>query len=360
MTSGLLSVRHVSDKSVDSFFFSRLRLGSRERRHSGPARHPKLPPLGQAQITGLKAKPNAKSLRTVSRKVFKIIGAITHSIEVNAPLDAVYNQWTRFEDFPRFMEGVDEVRQDGPNRIFWKANIGGKEKRWEAEITEQIPNTKIAWRSVDGALNVGAVTFEQLDALQTRITLSMEYEPEGFIERAGDALGIPLSQVADDLNRFREFMENGRETVVTTDRIEPVETPPSTEPAMKEGDTWSVEQSTEREAISRDREIPPAAVITEAIASGMGGASGHPLAGEEPHHKHGTIIADTPQPMAMEGSSVEENTEVDPGTMRSVAPTHEQIGSRAYELYLERGKRPGYEREDWLAAERELSEKSET
>jgi len=269
------------------------------------------------------------------------MGAITHSINVNAPLNEVYNQWTRFEEFPRFMDGVDEVRRESPNRLFWKAKIGGKEKKWEAEITEQIPNAKIAWRSVDGALNVGAVTFEQLDALQTRVTLSMEYEPEGFIEQAGDALGIPSGQVSDDLNRFREFMESGREAVVTTDRIKPVETPPSTEPAMKERDTWSVEQSTEREAMSRDREIPPAAVITEAIASGMGGPSGHPLAGEgdEPHHKHGTIIADTPQPMAMEGSSVEENTEIDPGTVRSVAPTHEQIARRAYELYLERGKR---------------------
>ena len=287
------------------------------------------------------------------------MGAITHSIEINAPLNEVYNQWTRFEEFPRFMGGVDEVRPEGPNRLFWKAKIGGKEKQWEAEITEQIPNAKIAWRSVDGALNVGAVTFEQLDALQTRITLSMEYEPEGLIEQAGDALGIPLGQVAEDLKRFREFMESGREAVVTTDRIAPVETPPSTEPAMKEGDTWSVEQSTECEAIFRDRKIAPAAVITEAIASGMGGAGGHPVAGEgdEPHHKHGTIIADTPQPMAMEGSSVEENTEIDPGTVRSVAPTHEQIARRAYELYLERGERPGYEREDWLAAERELSEK---
>ena len=83
------------------------------------------------------------------------MAAITHSVEVNAPLNEVYNQWTRFEDFPRFMEGVEEVRRDGPNRLFWKAKIGGKEKQWEAEITEQIPNSKIIWRSVDGALNMG-------------------------------------------------------------------------------------------------------------------------------------------------------------------------------------------------------------
>src|ERR1700741_2270613 len=98
------------------------------------------------------------------------MGAITHSIEVNAQLQTVYNQWTRFEEFPRFIEGLDEVRQDGPNRLFWKAEIGGKEKEWEAEITEQVPNT-------EGASNRGTVTFEELDISQTRITLTMEYEP---------------------------------------------------------------------------------------------------------------------------------------------------------------------------------------
>jgi polyketide cyclase/dehydrase/lipid transport protein/DUF2934 family protein len=287
------------------------------------------------------------------------MGAITHSIEVNAPLSEVYNQWTRFEEFPRFMEGVDEVRREGANRLFWRAKIGGKEKQWEAEITEQTPNTKIAWRSVEGALNLGAVTFEQLDTRQTRITLSMEYEPAGLIEQAGDALGIPLGQVADDLNRFRKFMESERKTPVTQGQTDPLETSLPTDPPLKEGDTWSAEESTEREALSRDREIPPAAIITEAVASGMG-RRGSPIPGEveEPHRKHGTIIADTPKPVAIEGSSVEENTETDPGDMRSFTPTHAQIARRAYELYLERGGQPGDPREDWQRAEKELSEKS--
>src|ERR1700740_1630970 len=167
-----------------------------------------------------------------------MMGAITLSMEVNAPLQTVYNQWTRFDEFPRFMDGVDEVRQDGPNRLFWKAKIGGKEKQWEAEITEQVPNTRIAWRSVDGASNRGAITFEELDVLQTRITLTMEYEPEGFIEQAGDALGIPLGQVAEDLNRFRAFMESGRRPLVVVGQTDPLEIPLSTERAMKEGETW--------------------------------------------------------------------------------------------------------------------------
>ena len=288
------------------------------------------------------------------------MATITHSVEVNAPLNEVYNQWTRFEDFPRFMEGVEEVRRDGPNRLFWKARIGGKEKEWEAEVIEQIPNTKIIWQSVDGAFNLGAVTFEALGALQTRITLSMEYEPEGFIEQAGDALGIPLGQVAEDLNRFREFMESGRKPLVSIGRADPIETPLPTEPAMKEGETWSTEESTERAASSWDLEMPPAAIVTEAIASGMGRTSGGPVAGEadQTHQRHGTVIADTPTPMAIEGSSVEENIETGRGDERPLGPTYEQIARRAYELYLERGERPGDEREDWLRAEKELSNKS--
>jgi hypothetical protein len=290
------------------------------------------------------------------------MGATTHSIEVNAPLRAVYNQWTQFEEFPRFMEGVEEVRQHGRNRLFWKAKIGGKEKQWEAEITEQVLNQKIAWQSVDGTSNAGAVTFEALDASQTRITLRMEYEPEGFFEQAGDALGIPSSQIEGDLNRFREFMENGgSETGPWRDQLEPLGTSGSAEPTMIEGDASSVEKSTERKALFQDRQMPPAAVVTEAIAgTGRIGSDVIAAGGDEPSQKrgHGTVIADTPKAMALEGSSVEENVGTDLGELTPAAPTHEQIARRAYELYLERGEKPGDEREDWLTAEKELSEKS--
>jgi uncharacterized protein YndB with AHSA1/START domain len=286
------------------------------------------------------------------------MGAITHSIEVNAPLQTVYNQWTRFEEFPRFMEGVDEVRQEGPNRLFWKAKIGGKEKEWEAEITEQVPNTRIAWRSVEGAPNVGAVTFEKLDVSQTRITLTMEYEPEGLIEQAGDALGIPLGQVAEDLNRFREFIESHADA--TIGQGEPVETRCSAEETAEDGDVFSVGESNERKTSSRTREMAPAAILTEAIASGMGEVGGERIGarGDEPRltPEHGTVIADTPRPEAIEGSSIEENVEIDPGSANVPGPTHEQVARRAYEIYLERGEKAGDAREDWLTAENELSE----
>jgi Polyketide cyclase / dehydrase and lipid transport/Protein of unknown function (DUF2934) len=282
-------------------------------------------------------------------------------MEVNAPLQTVYNQWTRFEEFPRFMDGVDEVRQDGPNRLFWKAKIGGKEKQWEAEITEQVPNTRIAWRSVDGASNRGAITFEELDVLQTRITLTMEYEPEGFFEQAGDALGIPLGQVAEDLNRFREFMENrGSQPDASRGQTEPVETPNSTDQAMKEGNALSVEESTERKTSSQHREIAPAAILTEAIVSGMWGIGSERVGARDESFQKGeqnAEVAEGPEAMAENQSGVAESMEIDRGRVGGAAPTHEQIARRAYELYLERGQEPGDAREDWLTAEKELAEK---
>jgi uncharacterized protein YndB with AHSA1/START domain len=286
------------------------------------------------------------------------MGTITHSIEVNAPLERVYHQWTQFEEFPRFMGGVDEVRQVGLNQLFWKAKIAGIEKQWEAEISEQVPNERIAWQSVGGTPNRGAVSFEPLDVFRTRVTLTMEYEPEGLLEKAGDVLGIPFSEVEGDLDRFREFMEKGGDE---TRPIEAIETS-AAEPDMVEEPSSSVEQPAEQKPSFQDREIPPAAVTTEAIASDIGINGPSPIAdeGEEPRltQKHGTVIADTPGPEAIEGSSVDENVEIDPGSANVLAPTHEQIARRAYELYLERGETPGDERADWLKAEKELSRRA--
>ena len=141
------------------------------------------------------------------------MGVSTHSIEVNAPLRAVYNQWTQFEEFPRFMEGVEEVRQEDRKRLFWRAKIGGKVKEWEAEITEQVPDQRIAWESVDGSSNSGTITFEKIDAYRTRVNATLGYEPEGLLEKTGDALGIPSGRIEEDLKRFRDYIEErGRET----------------------------------------------------------------------------------------------------------------------------------------------------
>ena len=141
------------------------------------------------------------------------MSTIEQSIDVNVPVRTAYDQWTQFEEFPRFMEGVREVRQLDDKRLAWCADVGGKEKRWEAEITEQIPDARIAWRSRTGANNGGVVTFHRLDAQKTRIMLQLDYDPEGVVENVGDAVGVVSSRVRGDLTRFKDFIEQrGQET----------------------------------------------------------------------------------------------------------------------------------------------------
>ena len=135
------------------------------------------------------------------------------SIEVNLPISTVYNQWTQFEDFPHFMKGVCEVRQIDDTHLHWRAKIGGKEMQWDAEITEQVPETRIAWRSTSGAKNEGVVKFYKISDSITRIVLQMDYGPKGIIEEIGDALGLVKMRTSGDLKRFKEFLENrGKET----------------------------------------------------------------------------------------------------------------------------------------------------
>ena len=141
------------------------------------------------------------------------MASIEESIEVNVPVRVAYNQWTQFEEFPRFMEGVKEVRQLDDKRLHWKAEIGGKVKEWDAEITEQIPDERIAWTSRSGPWNAGVVTFHRLDDSRTKAMLQLDYDPDGVLENLGDALGVVKLRVKGDLQRFKEFVESrGRET----------------------------------------------------------------------------------------------------------------------------------------------------
>jgi uncharacterized membrane protein len=138
---------------------------------------------------------------------------IEKSIEVNVPVNTAYNQWTQFEEFPRFMQGVKHVKQLDDKRLHWKAEIAGKEREWDAEIYEQVPDQKIAWRSIGGAKNAGLVMFDKIDNARTRVRLSMEYEPEGAVENIGDTLGLVTQRVQGDLERFKAYIEKrGSET----------------------------------------------------------------------------------------------------------------------------------------------------
>jgi uncharacterized membrane protein len=141
------------------------------------------------------------------------MGTYEHSIDVSVPVRTAYNQWTQFEEFPRFMEGVEEVKQLDDTHLLWVAEIGGQRREWKAEISEQRPDERIAWHSMEGATNAGAVTFHRIDDGQTRVMLQLEYEPEGAVEKAGDAAGIVKSRVKGDLERFKEFIQSrGQET----------------------------------------------------------------------------------------------------------------------------------------------------
>jgi uncharacterized membrane protein len=138
---------------------------------------------------------------------------IEKSIEINVPVRTAYNQWTQFEEFPRFMEGVKHVKQLDETHLHWKAEIGGKEKEWDAEITEQIPDTRIAWRSRDGAQNAGVVTFHRLSDSTSKVMLQMEYDPDGVLENVGDVTGMVSQRVVGDLERFKRYIESrGQET----------------------------------------------------------------------------------------------------------------------------------------------------
>ena len=141
------------------------------------------------------------------------MATVERSIDVSAPVRTVYNQWTQFEEFPRFMEGVLQVRQLDDTHLHWVAEIRGQRREWDAVITEQIPDERVAWASTNGARNGGVVTFHELANDQTRVMLQLEYDPESLVEKVGDAAGLVERQAEGDLERFRRFLEErGAET----------------------------------------------------------------------------------------------------------------------------------------------------
>jgi uncharacterized membrane protein len=141
------------------------------------------------------------------------VGDITQSVDVDVPVRTVYNQWTQFEEFPRFMEGVESIEQIDDRRLRWKVDIAGVDREFEAEITEQTPDQRVAWRSRTGVDQGGVVTFHALDDDHTRVTLQMTLEPEGVAEQVADKMGVVSARTKGDLKRFKEFIEErGAET----------------------------------------------------------------------------------------------------------------------------------------------------
>jgi uncharacterized membrane protein len=148
----------------------------------------------------------------LSQQVMKRRGSasgssVQESVEVDVPVSTAYNQWTQFEDFPKFMASVIEVRQQGDTHLHWKANVAGKVKEWDAEITEQIPDQRIAWRSTGGPRNSGVVTFHRLSDSRTKVTLQMEYQPETTGEKIADSLGGVKLTAKGNMQRFKDLIE---------------------------------------------------------------------------------------------------------------------------------------------------------
>jgi len=133
---------------------------------------------------------------------------VQQSIDVRVPVRTAYNQWTQFESFPQFMEGVDRVEQVTPTRTHWVTTIGGASREFDAEITEQHPDERIAWTTDGGTHHSGVVTFHRLDDSTTRVSLQMEHQPHGLVEKAGDALGIVQSRIKGDLANFKRYIES--------------------------------------------------------------------------------------------------------------------------------------------------------
>jgi uncharacterized membrane protein len=132
---------------------------------------------------------------------------IQKDIVVDVPVTTAYDQWTQFESFPQFMEGVKEVVQLDEKTLRWRAKVGTKEEEWESEITEQVPDRHVAWRSTTGAPNAGSVVFDSDGTDRTRVSLEISYEPQDTTEKVGDALGVLDRRVDGDLKRFKEFIE---------------------------------------------------------------------------------------------------------------------------------------------------------
>jgi uncharacterized protein YndB with AHSA1/START domain len=198
---------------------------------------------------------------------------VEKSILVNVPVSTAYNQWTQFEEFPQFMGGITSVTQLSDDRLEWVAEIGGVRRRWEATILEQVPDRKVSWAATEGATNAGEVTFEDIGGGQTSVHLSLEYEPEGLVEKVGDKLNVIENQAEGDLNRFKAFIESeGYASGAWRGSVNeglPGGTPDADDAAASRGDSGKAGVS--GKAVAAGVGIAAAAAATVAGAAAAGG-----------------------------------------------------------------------------------------
>ncbi len=155
------------------------------------------------------------------------MATVEESIEVNVPVSVAYNQWTQFEEFPQFMEGITEVRQIDDTHLHWVADVGGQHHEWDAEITQQHPDERVAWKSTDGKTNAGVVTFHRLSDEACKVMVQIDWEPDGLLESLGASLGQDDRRVRGDLERFKDVVERrGAETGAWRGEVESGQTKP--------------------------------------------------------------------------------------------------------------------------------------
>jgi uncharacterized membrane protein len=137
------------------------------------------------------------------------MSTVEESVEVRVPVRTAYNQWTQFEEFPQFMDGVERIEQRSPTLTHWVTEVGGAKREFDAEITEQVPDERVAWTTVAGeARQAGVVTFHRLDDTRTKVMLQLEHEPQGITDKVGDKLGFVRRQAKGDLERFKQYIES--------------------------------------------------------------------------------------------------------------------------------------------------------
>ncbi|CCH86911.1 Cyclase/dehydrase [Modestobacter italicus] len=222
---------------------------------------------------------------------------VEESIQVDVPVSTAYNQWTQFEEFPHFMGGVREVRQLGDQRLHWVAEIAGVRREWDAAVLEQVPDQKVAWAATGGATNAGAVRFTPAGPAATVVHLTLEYEPEGVVEKAGDALGIVGRQAKSDLARFKEFIEDaGYESGAWRGTVQhgvSAGTPGVEDAAMSRGDSGKA-------GVSATTVVAGAA----AVAAAAGAAVAASRSGSEGEPPKATATVPPPQPAASQPVTV--------------------------------------------------------
>jgi hypothetical protein len=212
---------------------------------------------------------------------------VQKSITVDVPVSMAYNQWTQFEEFPQFMGGVQQVEQLNDRRLRWVAEIAGVKREWYAEILEQRQDEKVAWAASEGATNAGAVTFAPNGAGRTLVTLDLEYEPEGLVEKAGDVLNVVGRQAESDLEKFKAFIESrGHETGAWRGEVPGQAGTPGVDAASSsEGDSGKAGISAKAAVAG----VAAAAGAAAAVAATRSGSS------EEDHVDSGEVV--TPPPV---------------------------------------------------------------